>query len=201
MLYVNNGPLSSLNDRHKLKKGLNMSLTRYKNNPFIDGMVVPLSSKKITLSRIGKDDNVLVNQSTGEVQGTHVTTHRRVDAGQFVKLFTQNIALTFELKAAGIKSFNVLMWAVQHKAISKDQLDMDRLALDDFLSEHKTISLSLATFKRGLKELEKAQIIAKTLRMGRYFINPNFCFNGDRVAFTTLIEKSYDKEVKELATE
>jgi hypothetical protein len=43
--------------------------------------------------------------------------------------------------------------------------------------------------KRGLAELEKARIIAKTLRQGRYFINPNFVFNGDRVAFTTLIER------------
>lgn len=49
--------------------------------------------------------------------------------------------------------------------------------------------MSLPTFKRGLNELEKAQIIAKTMRQGRYFINPNFVFNGDRVAFSTVIER------------
>jgi hypothetical protein len=40
-----------------------------------------------------------------------------------------------------------------------------------------------------LAELVKAQIIAKTMRQGRYFINPNFLFNGDRIAFTTVIER------------
>jgi len=27
------------------------------------------------------------------------------------------------------------------------------------------------------------------MRKGRYYINPNFVFNGDRIAFTTLIER------------
>ncbi|MGP0837842.1 hypothetical protein [Serratia sp. CY85251] len=54
------------------------------------------------------------------------------------------------------------------------------------------LKLSHATFKRGINELEKALIIAKTLRKGRYFINPNFVFNGDRVAFTTMIERKKD---------
>ncbi|PAV01234.1 hypothetical protein CBG25_17865 [Arsenophonus sp. ENCA] len=46
-----------------------------------------------------------------------------------------------------------------------------------------------ATFTRGIKELVGAQIIARCLKQGDYFINPNFIFNGDRVAFTTAIEK------------
>jgi hypothetical protein len=161
-------------------------------------MVVPVKGQKVQLSRLGRDDNVLVNQTTGEEMGTHVTTFRKVDAEQFVKLFTANIALTFGLNAAGIKVFNVLIWAVQYKAIGKDQIDLDSLALDDFLAAHEEntplVKLSYATFKRGLNELQKAQIIAKTLRAGRYFINPNFCFNGDRIAFTTLIERRKDPE-------
>ncbi|MGQ6551106.1 replication/maintenance protein RepL [Serratia sp. IR-2025] len=171
---------------------------RYKENPFIECMVVPVRGQKVQLSRLGRDDNVLVNQTTGEEMGTHVTTFRKVDAEQFVKLFTANIALTFGLNAAGIKAFNVLIWAVQYKAIGKDQIDLDSLALEDFLAAHEgnapSVKLSYATFKRGLNELQKAQIIAKTLRAGRYFINPNFCFNGDRIAFTTLIERRKDPE-------
>ncbi|MBC9222158.1 hypothetical protein IBK32_10680, partial [Escherichia coli] len=48
----------------------------------------------------------------------------------------------------------------------------------------------------GLAELEAAKIIAKHLRPGWYFINPNFIFNGDRIAFTTVIErkKATDQE-------
>jgi hypothetical protein len=43
--------------------------------------------------------------------------------------------------------------------------------------------------KRGLNELENASIIAKTIRKSFYFINPNFIFNGNRVAFTTVIDR------------
>lgn len=170
-----------------------MSYTRYEKNPFLSDMIIPIRDKKIKLSKLGGDDNILVNQETGEIQGTHVTTYKKVDGEQFIKLFTANIALTFDLSSAGIKAFNVLLWVVQNKAIAKDEVDFDNFVLKDFLNEHQDkkppLKLSLATFKRGINELEKAQIIAKTIRQGRYFINPNFVFNGDRIAFTTLIER------------
>jgi len=170
-----------------------MSAKRYKTNPFLSDMVVPVKTRSVKISRLGKDDNVLVNQNTGEISGTHLTTVKRVDGEQFVKLFTANIGLTFDLTSAGIKTFTVLIWCVQHKAITRDELDLDSYALEDFLDAHKSnaaIKVSIATFKRGLSELESASIIAKTIRAGRYYINPNFVFNGDRIAFTTLIERT-----------
>ncbi|WP_109428805.1 replication/maintenance protein RepL, partial [Acinetobacter baumannii] len=174
----------------------------YKENPFLEGMVVPVKGKQVRLSRLGRDDNILVNQNTGEVQGTHVTTYKRVDSEQFVKLFTANIGLTFELSSAGIKAFGVLVWSVQNSALSKDEVDLDTLVLEAFLqcqvsASKQPLRLSLATFKRGLNELEKAKIIAKTMRQGRYFINPNFVFNGDRIAFTTVIERKNTIEKQE----
>lgn len=166
---------------------------RHDRNPFIENMVVPIRGQAVRLSQLGKDDNILVNQATGEVQGTHVTTYRRVDAEQFVKLFTANIALTFDLKAAGIKAFNVLLWCLQNRAVEKDLIPLDKIVLDEFLAEHSDrkppIKLSQPTFWRGLAELERAQIIAKHLRQGWYYINPNFAFNGNRIAFTTVIER------------
>lgn len=164
---------------------------RYEVNPFIEGMIIPLKSKNIQLSRLGRDQNILVNQTTGENHGTHVTTYKRVDSEEFVKLFTANIALTFELKAAGIKAFSVLVWTLQEKSISRDLVPLDRFVLDSFLEAHKdkNLALSLATFARGLAELEKAKIIAKQIRAGWYYINPNFIFNGDRIAFSTVIER------------
>ena len=167
---------------------------RHEKNPFLEDMIVPVKGKQVKLSKLGKDNNILINQSTGEVQGTHLTTYKKVDGEQFVKLFTANISLTFDLTSPGIKAFNVLLWVVQNRAITKDEVDFDAYILKEFLAENneknRPIKLSLATFKRGINELENAQIIAKTIRQGRYFINPNFVFNGDRVAFTTLIEKA-----------
>lgn len=176
------------------KTTVKTSVVRHESNPFVNNMVVPVRDQRIKISRLGKDDNVLINHATGESHGTHVTTFRRVDADQFVKLFTANIALTFDLKAAGIKAFNVLLWIMQNKSISKDLVPLDKFALEEFLQEHNDrkppIALSQPTFWRGLAELEKAQIIAKHIRAGWYYINPNFAFNGDRIAFTTLIERT-----------
>lgn len=179
-----------------------MSLERYETNPFLEGMLVPIKGKQVRLSLFGKDNDILVNQCTGDVRATHVVTYKQVDNDQFIKLFTANIALTFNLSSAGIKTFNVLLWTVQKNAISKDEVDLDNITLNNFIKEHHykkpPIVFSMATFKRGITELEKAQIIAKTLRKGRYFINPNFVFNGDRVAFTTLIQRKIKTQENQL---
>lgn len=176
---------------------------RYDRNPFTENMNIPINTKNVRLSKLGKDDNVLINTGTGETLGTHVTTYKKVDSEKFVKLFTANIALTFDLKAAGIKAFNVLMWAYQHQnnQISKDLVPLDKFVLEEFLAYHidrePKIKLSLPTFGRGLAELEEAKIIAKNIRAGWYYINPNFAFNGDRIAFSTVIERENNKIKKD----
>ena len=171
-------------------------IKRYKENPFLQSTVISTKKKQVKVTQFGKDNNILVNQDTGEIRGTHVVTYKNVDEAEFVKLFVKNIALTFDLKAAGIKAFNVLMWCVQYKAIQKDVVALDKMTLEEFLEEH-TLNLSISTFQRGIAELNKAKIIAKTMRAGFYFVNPNFCFNGDRVAFTTAIQKKSKVELSE----
>lgn len=165
---------------------------RYKTNPFTTGMVIPMKGKQVQLYPLGQGDNILINQSTGEIHGTHVVTYKKVDKEQFVKIFPAQIGAIFELKAAGIKALGLLMWVLKDKnSINADQVYVDSYSLDEFLAsnEGKNIDLSSATMKRGLNELEKAKIIAKTMRKSFYFINPNFIFNGDRVAFTTVLER------------
>ena len=165
--------------------------TRHTENPFLDSLVVKKKSKRVTVSALGSKNDVLISESTGEVKGTHVCTYKQVDDAEFVKLFVANIAMTFNLTASGIKSFNVLMFVVQYKAIQKDVVVLDKYSLDDFLEANKAARyFSKKTFDRGLRELEKAQIIAKARKMGFYYINPSFIFNGDRIAFTRIIERN-----------
>lgn len=177
-------------------------IIRYEENPFLDNLVVSTKNKSIKLSRLGKDENILINQATGEVQGTHITTYKKVDNDEFVKIFTRNIGLIFDLKAAGIKALNVLIFTISNSAINKDLVVLDKYALEKFIEVQPEYKLSRSTFDRGLRELVNAQIIARHTREGWYFINPNFIFNGDRIAFTTLIERkkadTYDNgEVQE----
>lgn len=166
-----------------------MDEVRYESNPFLENMIIPLGRKTVKLSPLGRDDNVLINQLTGEVCGTHVATYKKVDAQCFVKLFTENIGLAFNLKSAGIKALTVLVFTVQKSAMNKDTVNLDSYTLKEFLKFNDGMKLSMTTFRRGLVELEEAKIIAKALRKGHFFINPNFVFNGDRIAFSTIIEK------------
>ena len=172
--------------------------TRYKANPFYDDMVIPVAQKQVRIQQLGKQNNVIVDNSTGEELCTALTTFKRVDQEQFVKLFTQNIALTFDLNSAGIKAFNVLLYIVQNKAISKDTVYLGELEKEEFQEIHSIPKYSQSTFLRGLKQLVDSQIIAHHTRPGMYFINPNFCFNGDRISFTTILEKKTGKEIKKL---
>lgn len=168
-----------------------MKKIRHKTNPFTDNLIVLSKSKKITVtnSTMGKADDVFINHSTGEVLQTNVATYKQVDDDKFTKLFAQNIALTFDLKAAGIKAFNVLIWCVQYHAINKDIVQIDDMTLRDFLDNHDKLKLSLATLYRGIDELISAQIIARHTKVGFYYINPSFCFNGDRIIFMNAIER------------
>lgn len=170
---------------------------RYEINPFLDQLVVPETNKQVVISPLGKDNNVLVNQETGEITGTSVVTYRRVDEEEFVKIFVKNIALTFDLSSAGIKALNVLLYAVQRYCIGRDRVSLDIYVLEEFLKENPNAKLSYPTFRRGITELENMKIIAKTLKPADYFINPSFVFNGNRIKFTTLIEK----EIKETGSE
>lgn len=173
---------------------------RYDTNPFTENMVIALSSKNIQISTLGKDSNILVNQHTGEVTGTHVVAKKKVDSEKFVKTFSDYMAFTFDLTKAGNKALRVVMWAMKESAIGKDIVVLDKYTLEEFIKEHKDIeppiSLAYPTFARGLAELEKAKIIAKSIRPANYFINPSCMFNGDRVAFTTIIERDNIKNVK-----
>lgn len=174
---------------------------RFTKNPFTRDLIIPLKNKQVQISMLGADNNIVINQETGEcLGGTSVITYKRVDQTQFIKLFTQNIKLAFELTQAGQKALYVLFWAVQNIA-GRDLVLLDSYTLEEFLKIHPELSMSLPTFKRGLAELVKSQILAMNTRKGFYFINPNFIFNGDRVAFTTVLEVEKRKERERVESE
>jgi len=181
------------------------SVVRYKENPFLKDMDISTRKKQVRVRALGKDSDIsILNHESGEISGTQIMTYKQVDDEEFVKLFAKNLALTFDLTAAGNKALFVLIWVVQYKAIEKDIVSLDKFTHEDFIEAHsdseKPLMLSMTTFTRGLNELEKAKIIAKARKPGDYFINPSFVFNGDRIAFTKIIERKQQKEVR-LASE
>ena len=188
---------------------MTLKTIRHTLNPFVENMLIPVGTKNVRISSLGKDANILVNHHTGEISGTHVVAHKKVDTGKFVKTFADYMAFTFDLTKAGNKALRIVMWAMKEQSIGKDIVLLDKYTYEAFLSAHgfsdmetkesKKPSLSYPTFTRGLAELERSKIIAKTVRIGFYFINPNCMFNGDRIAFTTLIERQEPEEEKQLS--
>lgn len=164
---------------------------RYTENPYLKKLEIKTKGVRVSVSAMGDKDNVIVNQKTGEQTATHVTAFKKVDSGSFVKLFAENIAFTFDLKSSGLKALNVVIWVLQYNGIGKDKVTIDSLTLEDF-NDHQGIEdnrFSISTLMKGMLDLQKAQIIAKAARKGVYYINPNFIFNGDRIAFTTVLER------------
>lgn len=168
-----------------------VKLERFLTNPFTNNLVIKTRSKSLRIrsGSLGKEDNIFINESTGEVLQTNVESYKQVDDDEFVKVFAKNIALTFDLTSAGIKTFNLLIWCVQYHAINKDVVQLDEITLDDFLGKNPEKKLAKTTLYRGITELVKTQIIARHKKMGFYFINPSFCFNGDRIVFMNAIER------------
>lgn len=192
-------------DSLKVKKMSEKTPIRYESNPFLSEMTFNLANKNIKITAgngLGIDENIVINQKTGEVAGTHVVAHKKVDSTKFVKAFADYFSFTFDLTKAGNKALRVVMYALSNTSISKDVVILDNHTRESFLKKHQGIepplTLSEPTFRRGLSELEKAKVIAKTMRKGSYYINPSVMFNGDRIAFSTIIEKGEQQTEMEL---
>ena len=89
-----------------------------------------------------------------------------------------------ELTGAGTKVFEVLYINVQEN-IGKDRVLMSFAEVDQALTP-----MSESTFMRGMRELVEKKFIAATPTLGVYWLNPDFVWNGDRLAFV----KEYRKK-------
>ena len=170
---------------------MSKQIYRHDLNPFVGDMDIPLRNKSVRVGTLGKRNSILINQDTGEKSATHVVSFVKSDSKEFVKVYAKHIAMTFELTQAGLRAFNVLVWVVQYRGMNKDTVVLDGLALSDFLCKNSlnTEIFSLPTFKRGLQQLVASKIVAATRRKGEYYINPSFIFNGDRIVFSTVLER------------
>lgn len=186
-------------------------IIRYSKNPFVEkeGIILDLKKKQV---RIGSDSQVsLINHSTEEISSTHLMTYQKVDASEFIKIMMHEIAAMCELSSQGVKMLSALCWSMnRNSVINKDIVRMDQYEYEDYMEYLKEIdkekplkkgdgspksrTFSAPVWAAGLKNLENCKIIAKNKRKGHYYINPNFIFNGDRVAFTKVYEKEKRKE-------
>lgn len=150
------------------------SAPKYELNPFLDRLTVKTRGRKLTVAR----GSALVGPS-GNVEGlTEIAQIVDVDEGQFVKLFTKDLAIWFDLNKAGMRVFGALLTIVQQSAIGRDMVYFD--VRSEALAMFK---ISKPTFYRGLEELIEKGFIARHLSPGWFFTNPAMFFNGNRARF------------------
>lgn len=157
----------------KSRRGLH----RYSENPFLSKAAANMRHgiKRIT-DKSGH--NSMIVSGEGEViapAGFHQIID--VDKTQFVKLFVNGVKALKELSGAGTKVFELLYLKVQEN-ISNDVIYISLSEIDQ-----QVTPMSKATYLKGMKELILKDFIAESLTQNKYFLNPDFMWNGDRLAF------------------
>lgn len=143
-------------------------------NPFM--VNVTTKTRRITNRR---GDMQLVNAQTGEITApiAGFWEAEEVDSTKFVKLFINGVKALKELTSPGTKVFEVLYMRVQN-SVSKDQLYMSFSSIDQAETR-----ISEATYTRGMRELVDKGFLAATPHIGLFWLNPDYIWNGDRLAF------------------
>lgn len=156
---------------HATRRGVSL----YDSNPFM--LDIKTRTRRVTNKR---GDMMLVNTNGGEIAApiAGFWEAEEVDSTRFIKLFVNGVKALKELTGPGTKVFEVLYLRVQDNAIGKDRVFMS------YSDVNKQITpMSPSTYKRGLAELIEKRFVAATPVQGWYWLNPDFVFNGDRLAF------------------
>lgn len=157
----------------------------YETNPFVGDAV---ANTKQGVKRISnKDGNrmMVVSENTGEVMApAGFWQAQEVDKTQFVKLYVNGVKAFKDLTGAGTKVFELLYLEVQ-KQVGKDRAYLSFNAI-----EQAVTPMSEATYARGMRELIEKKFIAPSTLQGWFFINPDYMWNGDRLAFVKEYRKA-----------
>ena len=181
-------------------------LLKYKENPFMNGLAIPVGYKMVGLSEKSGEQKCLINIKTGETEVVAQFTKRRVDGRRFVKVFTEMLAFTDRLSITARKVMEIIQYNLQIKGINRDELYLGQTVLLEFnewmegcyLEEGFTDfkSISQSTFTNGLAELVEKAIIARKAGMGgSFWINPKIIYNGDSLLLIEQIERINDKAI------
>lgn len=152
----------------------------HKQNPFLaetrDNTNVGV--RKIT-NKSG-DKMLILNATTGETSPASFWQYQEADKTSFVKMYVDGVRGIAELSNAGTKVFTFLYDEVQ-KNIGKDLIYLSLNKINEFDPVSRTI------YSRGLAELLNKNFLAAAIDQGWYYINPNYMWNGDRLAFVKQI--------------
>ena len=171
----------------KLKKSRRGSI-QHESNPFVGNAI---SNTKQGVKRISnKEGNsmMVVSGDTGEIVApAGFWQAQDVDKTQFVKLYINGVKAFKGLSGAGTKVFEVLYLRVQ-ESIGKDVIYLSFTEIDQPITP-----MGEATYYRGMKELVDKGFLAESTTQNKYYLNPDYMWNGDRLAFVKEYRKAPSK--------
>jgi hypothetical protein len=161
--------------------------TTYAKNPFWvandqNQPVVKSKTKRITNNKGG----YLVQGQTGEIVSpiAGFWTAEEVDNEKFVKLFINGMKAFTGLTNKGAKVFELMYREIQANQ-GKDKIYLNFVTIDQDI-----VKIAKSTFYYGLNELVDLRFLAPTQSPHVFWINPDYVWNGDRLAFVkTYIKK------------
>lgn len=157
----------------KSKRGL----PKFKENPFLNNTIANTKHGVKRISNKAGDRMMVVSEHGDVVAPAGFWQAQEVDKTQFVKLYINGVKAFKELTGAGTKVFEVLYLAMQRE-IGKDFIYLSFNEIDQ-----KLTPMSKATFMKGMKELILKGFIAESFVQNKYYLNPDYIWNGDRLAF------------------
>ena len=164
---------------------------RYDHNPFVKNAITNTKQGVKRITDKSGTKMMIVSENTGEIVApAGFWQAQEVDKTQFVKLYVNGVKAFKDLTGAGTKVFEILYLRVQEN-IGKDQILLSFSSVDQ-----KAILISRATFFRGVRELVEKGFIAESTILGVFYLNPDYMWNGDRLAFV----KEYRKAPSRLQT-
>lgn len=179
------GSILRVNMSQEQQETTRRGVVLHTENPFMAGANVATRTRRVTNKR---GDMMLVSRGTGEVHSNIAGfwESEEVDSTKFLKLFVNGVRALAELSNPGARVFELLYIEMQNN-VGKDQVYLS------FTGIEEETKISRATFKRGMAELIDKKFLAAMPAVGWYWVNPDFIWNGDRLAFVKEYKRASSK--------
>ena len=175
-------------------------LTKHDENPYLAAIHPSMKSR----TEILFDGNqAVIQRDTGEVTEDRLAIARIkwVESEQFVKVYTANISVFFELSKPAQRVCEYAI-AVLSGTVGSDQVYLHPEDYISFCKKQKTkTGANKNSFNNGMRELAAKALIAKSSRPNLWYINPAVIFNGDRARFITEMRKRKKSKAEQLERE
>lgn len=150
------------------------SYEKLSKSPFIDELMeIEVSARRKIFA--GKEpSSMMIDTKTGEVKAHQVfAVQEKVDKATYTKMFSGMMRELFKLSPRGVKVFGYITTIAKP---NKDVVMFDMEEAQEYTGYKKEQSIL-----HGIEELLKENLIARTKKHYKYYINPNLFFNGSRL--------------------